>query len=115
MVVKYMNCMDALALPSLTTPEWKEQYGRVIPEAMACGVPVVGSDSGAIPEVIGSAGLVAPEGDPVKLAEALHTALIDEAAAERFKKEGMLRAERELSVGAMAAGLLALYQRVQGA
>src|SRR5262249_36913870 len=51
-LVNYLNCMDVLALPSLTAPHWKEQYGRIIAEAMACGVPVVGSDSGAIPEVI---------------------------------------------------------------
>ena len=43
-------------MPSRTLPNWKEQFGRVIIEAMACGVPVVGSDSGAIPDVIGDAG-----------------------------------------------------------
>ena len=60
--------LDALALPSLTRPNWKEQFGRVLIEAMSSGVPVVGSDSGAIPDVIGSAGLVFPEGDADALA-----------------------------------------------
>lgn len=55
--------VDALALPSLSTREWKEQFGRVLAEAMACGLPCAGSDSGAIPEVIGPGGLVLPEGD----------------------------------------------------
>ena len=55
--------IDALALPSLTRRNWKEQFGRVLVEAMASGVPVVGSDSGAIPGVIGDAGLLFPEGD----------------------------------------------------
>ena len=50
-------------LPSLTRPNWKEQFGRVLIEAMASGVPVIGSDSGAIPDVIGQAGLIFPEGD----------------------------------------------------
>jgi glycosyltransferase involved in cell wall biosynthesis len=54
--------LDALVLPSRTRPNWKEQFGRVLVEAMACGVPVVGSDSGEIPYVIGEAGLVFPEG-----------------------------------------------------
>ena len=63
--------LDALALPSLTRPNWKEQFGRVLVEAMAGGVPVIGSNSGAIPGVIGDAGLIAPEGDVDALAKAL--------------------------------------------
>jgi glycosyltransferase involved in cell wall biosynthesis len=59
--------MDVLVLPSRTRPNWKEQFGRVLIEAMACGVPVLGSDSGAIPGVIGDAGLVFPEGNAVAL------------------------------------------------
>ncbi len=58
----YLNCMDVFVLPSLTTPNWKEQFGRVLIEAMSCEVPVIGSDSGEIPEVIGSSGLTFPEG-----------------------------------------------------
>ena len=63
--------LDALALPSLTRPNWKEQFGRVLVEAMAGGVPVIGSDSGAIPGVVGDAGLIVPEGDVDALARAL--------------------------------------------
>jgi glycosyltransferase involved in cell wall biosynthesis len=55
--------MDVLVLPSRTGKFWKEQFGRVLVEAMACGVPVVGSDSGEIPGVIGDAGLIYREGD----------------------------------------------------
>ncbi len=67
----YYRGLDALVIPSLTRPNWKEQFGRVIVEAMACGVPVVGSDSGAIPDVIGDAGRIVPEGDVAALAAAL--------------------------------------------
>ena len=55
--------LDALVLPSRTRPNWKEQFGRVLIEAMACGIPVVGSNSGEIPHVIGQAGLIFPEND----------------------------------------------------
>jgi glycosyltransferase involved in cell wall biosynthesis len=48
--------LDALALPSHTTPTWKEQFGRVLVEAMSCGVPVVGSSSGEIPRWWATAG-----------------------------------------------------------
>jgi glycosyltransferase involved in cell wall biosynthesis len=66
-----MNAIDALALPSRTVPTWKEQFGRVIIEAHACGTPVLGSNSGAIPEVVGEGGMVFPENDVPALAAAI--------------------------------------------
>ena len=66
-VPRYMARLDALILPSRTTASWKEQFGRVLIEAMASGVPVVGSDSGEIPNVIGDAGLIFPEGNALAL------------------------------------------------
>lgn len=66
-----MNAMDVLLLPSRTTRTWKEQFGRVIIEAQACGVPVIGSDSGGIPEVVGEGGLIVPEQNPQALAAAI--------------------------------------------
>ena len=80
--------LDALAVPSLTMPNWKEQFGRVIIEAMAAAVPVVGSDSGEIPRVIGDAGLVTPEGDAGALAEALQLLMDDEAERQRLALRG---------------------------
>jgi glycosyltransferase involved in cell wall biosynthesis len=71
----YMNAADIVVLPSLSTPKWKEQYGRVLPEAMACGKLVVGSDSGAIPELVAEYGLIVPEGNVPKLAAALRRLL----------------------------------------
>ncbi len=66
-----MNAFDALVLPSRTTPRWKEQFGRVLIEAMACETPVVGSDSGEIPRVIGDGGLLFVEGEANILAQRL--------------------------------------------
>ena len=66
-----MNAFDALVLPSWTVPTWKEQFGRVLIEAHACGTPVIGADSGAIPEVVGGGGLIFPERDPRALAGAI--------------------------------------------
>ncbi len=111
----YLNCMDVLALPSMTMPHWKEQYGRVIGEAMACGIPVVGSDSGAVPEVIGPDGLIVPEGDASALAAAVQTGIFDKDIRDRLKQQGLERAERELSVRAMSERLLGFYKRVLGA
>lgn len=60
---RYLGALDVLAVPSRTTTRWREQFGRVIVEAMACGVAVVGSDSGEIPFVIDGSGVVLPEAD----------------------------------------------------
>ncbi|MBU0662295.1 glycosyltransferase, partial [Candidatus Micrarchaeota archaeon] len=63
-----------------TTPHWKEQFGRVLVEAMACGTPVIGSNSGSIPEIIGDAGMVFREGRAKELAKKI---------AEIKNKKGM--------------------------
>lgn len=66
-----ISLCDVTAVPSLTTASWKEQFGRSVVESMACGVPVVASDSGSLPEVIGGAGLVVPEKSSSALAKVL--------------------------------------------
>jgi glycosyltransferase involved in cell wall biosynthesis len=59
---RYYRLADLMVLPSLTRKRWMEQFGYVLAEAMACGVPVAGSDSGAIPEVIGRVEMIFKEG-----------------------------------------------------
>jgi len=54
---KWFSCMDVHVLPSKTMPNWREQFGRVIIEAAACGVPTIGSSSGEIPVVLKSLGM----------------------------------------------------------
>ncbi|HMO76828.1 MAG TPA: glycosyltransferase [Sphingopyxis sp.] len=77
-MVRYMNAADIVVLPSLSTPKWKEQYGRVIQEVMACSRTMVGSRSGAIPEVMGGQGHLFDEGDVEGLA-ALLADLLDKS------------------------------------
>jgi glycosyltransferase involved in cell wall biosynthesis len=76
-VPKELQQMDVLVLPSLTRPNWKEQFGRVLAEAMACETPVIGSSSGEIPYVIGDAGLVFAEGNAQKLVACVRKLLED--------------------------------------
>jgi glycosyltransferase involved in cell wall biosynthesis len=89
-----LKSMDVLVLPSRSMPYWKEQFGRVLVEAMACGVPVIGSDSGAIPAVIGDAGLVFPEGDAKALAEHIHRLATHSDIWSDLQRRGLNRAPR---------------------
>jgi glycosyltransferase involved in cell wall biosynthesis len=106
--------IDALVLPSLTRPNWKEQFGRVLVEAMFSSVPVIGSDSGAIPDVIGDAGLIVPEGDAAALAAALRR-LIDNADLRAdLIARGLARAHARFTHERVAAETLAVYRRLMG-
>ncbi len=86
----YLNCMDLLVLPSRTTRGWKEQFGRVIIEAMACGVPVVGSNSGNIRALIEETGggVICPEGDVSVIASELAKLVGDPELARRLGEAG---------------------------
>jgi glycosyltransferase involved in cell wall biosynthesis len=102
--------LDALAVPSLTRPTWMEQFGGVIADAMAMGVPVVGSSSGAIPEVVGDAGVIVPEGDVEALAGALLRLRDDTRLRERLAAAGPPRFEREFAIPAYAARIARALQ-----
>jgi len=101
-----------LAVPSLTTPTWKEQFGRVIIEAMAARVPVVGSDSGEIPRVIGEAGLVTPEDDPAALTVALQDLIDDEHRRQALATAGRVRALAEFTWAGVAQQYYDLYEQM---
>lgn len=74
-LANHIAALSVLALPSHTETFWKEQYGRVLVEAMAAGVPVVGSRSGAIPYVISDESRVFDEGDVAGIAAAIRIAV----------------------------------------
>lgn len=105
----FYRSIDVLAVPSLPTPRWTEQFGRVAVEAMTAGVPVVASDAGALPEVVGDAGIIVPHGD----ATALSSALLAAAGPRRaeLRARGRDRA-RLFSWHAVADDYMALYDSV---
>jgi glycosyltransferase involved in cell wall biosynthesis len=100
--------MDCLLLPSRTTDAWMEQFGYVLAEAMALGIPIIGSDSGAIPEVIGPAGLIVPEREPAALAAAIRQLASDPAQAAQLGAEGRARYRALFSLDALADRVAAL-------
>lgn len=99
--------MDVLAVPSRTTVTWAEQFGRVLVEAMLCGRPVVGYDSGEIGWVIRTAGggEVVPEGDVDALAAALRALQREPRRRAELARAGRDGAERHFGVEAAATAL----------
>jgi glycosyltransferase involved in cell wall biosynthesis len=85
---------DALAVPSLRTPDWVEQFGRVAVEAMAAGVPVLASDDGALRDVVGGAGVLVPPGDVIAWRKAMERVASDPLERARLRALGLERAQR---------------------
>ncbi len=116
----YINLMNALVLPSqstekfktLTSVGWKEQFGHVLIEAMACQVPVIGSDSGEIPHVIGDAGMVFPEGNAEALRDCLMQFMSQPEMAIALSKQAYSRAMERYTNRALARQQLDFYQHL---
>lgn len=99
--------MDVLVLPSRTTPTWVEQFGRVLVEALWCGVPVIGSSSGEIPWVIETTGggVVFPEGDIGALAAALTDLRANPDKRARLAEAGRCSVEELFSINGAGSRL----------
>jgi glycosyltransferase involved in cell wall biosynthesis len=108
-VVGLYHGLDVVALPSRTLPSWKEQYGRILNEGMACGAVAVGSDSGEIPRLIGDAGLVVPEGDVAALRAALQQLIDRPELRQELRRRGL---ERVLTQERVARATYELYRSV---
>lgn len=108
----YYAMFDVFALPSLTTEVWKEQYGRVLLEAMACEIPIIGSDSGAIPEVIGKAGLIFPEKDYEAIAKCILTLYEDRNLCQTLAQQGQIQVQERFSQAQIAAHILEIYAQL---
>ena len=111
-VAAYLNAIDILALPSRTTTHWKEQFGRVLVEAMGCKVAVVGSDSGAIPEVIGDKHWIFPEGQAGALAVLLDRLAANPIELAAARERGYQHALRTYAVERIAERTLALWREL---
>jgi glycosyltransferase involved in cell wall biosynthesis len=107
-----LACMEVLVLPSRPTPKWKEQFGRVLVEGMAAGCVVIGSSSGAIPEVLEDAGIVFREEDADDLARALGRALGEPGLAPMLRIRGRARVRERYTWHAVAARLVDFYGQV---
>ena len=117
-VPQYINLMNVLVLPSETTYKfktltavgWKEQFGHVLIEAMACKVPVIGSNSGEIPNVIKDAGMIFPEADASVLQNCLSQLILNPVLATELAEKGYQRVLENYTNKALAKKTLNFYQ-----
>jgi glycosyltransferase involved in cell wall biosynthesis len=113
-VAAFLSAIDVLVVPSRSSAVWKEQFGRVIVEAMGCGTPVVGAASGAIPEVIADAGLLFQEDDAVALAERLRELRASDARRSELAHLGMEWVASAHSPTRRATDTIDFYHRLLG-
>jgi glycosyltransferase involved in cell wall biosynthesis len=106
--------LDVLVLPSLTRPNWKEQFGRVLVEAMASGIPVIGSDSGAIPDVIGEAGIITHEGDTAALRNSIVQLMTYSEQRAKLRELGRAHVLAHFTHDSVADATVQVYKMLQG-
>ncbi|MEM7126711.1 MAG: glycosyltransferase [Chloroflexota bacterium] len=107
---EYYQTLDVLVLPSRTQSNWKEQFGRVLIEAMACQVAVVGSTCGEIPNVIHQSGLVYDEGQWSELAQCLQQLMDNPTQREVLAKSGRRRILENFTMSRVAQNTVDVYR-----
>lgn len=110
----YFSGLEVLVLPSRTRSNWKEQFGRVLIEAMACDVITIGARTGAIPEVIGDAGLTFTEGDVEELQGHLQCLIDDTSLREELRQKGRKRVTEHYTQAAIAHNTVEVYRQILG-
>src|SRR3990170_5792830 len=106
------NMADIFVLPSISTRTWKEQFGMVLIEAMACGLPVISTYSGSIPEVVGEAGVLVQSNDPRDLYNAIKGLLNNEDQRRKLGNMGRERAVREFDTKKISGKIGSLFEEL---
>lgn len=106
------NAADLFVLPSISTRTWKEQFGMVLAESMACGTPVISTSSGSIPEVVGDTGILVPANDPGELAAAIASLCVSPERREELSAKGRARAVGRFDAKVVARQVGDVFARV---
>lgn len=109
---KIYNQADALVLASILIPTWQEQFGMVLIEAMACGIPVVSTKTGGIPETVGEAGILVSANNWLELAQGLKKLILDQKLRQELSKKGRQRVEEQFERTKVAGKIEEIYQKV---
>ncbi|NMC36635.1 glycosyltransferase family 4 protein [Candidatus Beckwithbacteria bacterium] len=114
-IVKHMQQVDLLILPSKPTKYWEEYLGMVLLESMATGLPIVTTSCGAIPEVVGDAALMVKPGDSEQLYKTWRQMIEDISLRNKLSQKGLKRAKTHFDANKQAEKLKKLYQTILGA
>ena len=93
-------------------PSVYEGFGLPVGEAMACGVPVISTTGGALPEVVGDAGVLVPPADSAALAGAIHELLGNPKKAKKLGLAGYRRVQEHFTWKRAAEKTVAAYREV---
>ncbi len=113
-VPRFLYESDVMILPSVTTPGWKEQFGRVIAESFAAKTAVIGSSSGEIPNVVNGAGLIFPEGDSFELRKKIKMLMNDDGLYVKLVTKGYERVTENYTNRILADKIDGIYKRLTG-
>ena len=105
---------DLFVLPSIAAPEWQEQFGMSLIEAMACGTPVITTRTGAIPEIVGESAILCQPNDFASLADALKQLVQDPARREELSQSGRARVLEHFTLKKHAEALSDIYESLLG-
>jgi glycosyltransferase involved in cell wall biosynthesis len=114
-VPNYLNAMDLLCVPSQTTPIWREQFGRVLIEAFACGVCVIASDSGEIPHVVADAGQLVQERDEEAWHREIEALLHDRVRRRDLAARGLTRSNAHYTWSSIGAKYVEFFTDLEHA
>jgi glycosyltransferase involved in cell wall biosynthesis len=107
-----VRACDIVVVPSRAVPNWAEQFGRIVVEAMLAGCAVVAYRSGALPEVVADGGILVDEGDVDGLSSAIERLTHDPAFRSRTGAAGRSSALLRYHPRLLALELIAFWDEV---
>lgn len=112
MVPKLYTAADAFILPSIPTPYWQEQFGMVLVEAMASGLPVISTLSGSIPEVVGDSGILIQPNDPLSIYNEIKRLAVDASLRKNHSKLGRERVLEKFDASIVSKRIGSIYREL---
>ena len=111
-VAKIYQDADIIIAPSKATSTWEEQFGMVLVEAMACGIPIITTKTGAIPEVCGTVADYVPSSSAKDIATHLQALINQPQVRYNMSKAGLVRAKAHYDHRQVAKRISSIYEHL---